>query len=185
MINLLNLNIYKIFHFCPHMIFDQILNGTPIFFSKFEDLWTGEFFFLLANTIGNVEKVLKKIGNTQFSFYGHQRVGVPPWWRRFSKNGTNHEKASRPSNFGHIFKKIVCCNQWSIFHSILVIFFILKPPFHIIIGKCQLSCGDMRQVKMRYKLRKKHCWAWQCIFPSPTTQKWKKTLRLTSKKNFF
>ena len=106
MINLLNLNIYKIFHFCPHMIFDQIINGTPIFFSKFEDLWTGEFFFLLANTIGNVEKVLKKIGNTQFSFYGHQRVGVPTWWRRFSKNGTNHEKASRPSNFGHIFKKI-------------------------------------------------------------------------------
>ena len=116
MINLLNLNFYKIFQFCPHMIFDQILNGTPIFFSKFEDLWTGEFFFLLANTIGNVEKVLKKIGNTQFSFYGHQRVGVPPWWRRFSKNGTNHEKASRPSNFGHIFKKNDFCNQWSIFY---------------------------------------------------------------------
>ena len=61
-------------------------------------------------------------------------------------------------------------------------FFHSKPPFHIIIGKCQLSCGDMRQVKMRYKLRKKRCWAWQCIFPSTTTQKWKKTLRLTSKK---
>ena len=44
MINLLNLNIYKIFHFCPNMIFDQILNGTPIFFSKFEDQWTGDFF---------------------------------------------------------------------------------------------------------------------------------------------
>ena len=38
MINLLNLNIYKIFHFCPHMIFDQILNGTPIFFSCPEQL---------------------------------------------------------------------------------------------------------------------------------------------------
>ncbi len=61
-------------------------------------------------------------------------------------------------------------------------FFHSKPPFHIIIGKCQLSCGDMRQDKMSYKLRKKRCWAWQCIFPSTTTQKWKKTLRLTSKK---
>ena len=29
------------------MIFDQILNGTPIFFSKIEDLWTGEFFLAM------------------------------------------------------------------------------------------------------------------------------------------
>ena len=64
-------------------------------------------------------------------------------------------------------------------------FFHSKPPFHIIIGKCQLSCGDMRQVKMRYKLRKKRCWAWQCIFPSTTTQKWKKNIKINIKKEIF
>ena len=63
-------------------------------------------------------------------------------------------------------------------------FFHSKPPFHIIIGKCQLSCGDMRQVKMRYKLRKKRCWAWQCIFPSTTTLKWK-NIKINIKKEKF
>ena len=61
-------------------------------------------------------------------------------------------------------------------------FFHSKPPFHIIIGKCQLSCGDMRQVKMRYKLRKNVVELDNVFFRQLQPKSEKKTLRLTSKK---
>ena len=104
MINLLNLNIYKIFHFCPHMIFDQILNGTPIFFPSLKTCEPMNFFFACQYHWECRKSSEKDWEHTVF-ILRTSTCGCPPMMTEVFKNGTNHEKASRPSNFGHIFKK--------------------------------------------------------------------------------
>ena len=123
MINLLNLNIYKIFHFCPHMIFDQILNGTPIFFSKFEDQWTGEFFFPACQYHWECRKSSEKDWEHTVFILRTSTCGCPHMMTEVFKKRYKSRKSLQTIKFWtHFQKKLTFCNQWSIFYWILVIF---------------------------------------------------------------
>ena len=60
-----------------------------------------------------------------------------------------------------------------------------KYLLHIIRRKCQLSCPDMRHVKMGRKSREKNSWARECIFSSHRPQKSMKNKRINIKEEKF
>ena len=100
-------------------------------------------------------------------------------------NGTNHKKAPRPSNccpiftnYGFLFSLInMMIEKCDFIYSIC--------PLHMIQRKCQLSCPDMRHVKMGRKSREKNSWGRECIFSSHRPQKSMKNLWINIKEEKF
>ena len=60
-----------------------------------------------------------------------------------------------------------------------------KYPLHMIRRKCQLSCPDMRHVKMGRKSREKNSWARECIFSSHRPKKSMKNIWINIREEKF